>query len=95
MFDFGFWELILVMIVALLVVGPKRLPTVAAQAGQALGRMRRLAQQLRDHVQQELRTEELRRILHEQQGEIQDLRSQIGDLKESSSSDAPRGRPHD
>ena len=98
MFDFGFWELVLVMIVALLVVGPKRLPELAARAGQAMGRLRRLAQQFRDNLQQELHTEELRKVLHQQQDELDTLRTQIGDLKDAASAppaDAPRERTHD
>ena len=98
MLDLGFWELILVMIVALLVVGPKRLPQVAAQAGRTIGRLRRLAQQFRDGLQQELRTEELRRILHKQQDEIQDLRKRVGGLPDAAPPSAPdpaRDRPHD
>lgn len=74
MFDFGFWELILVMIVGLIVIGPKRLPKVAAQVGEWLGRMRHLVHQFRQSVQQELQAEELKEVLHQQQNEIQELR---------------------
>ena len=74
MFDFGFWELVLVMIVGLIVIGPKRLPRVAAQIGEKVGRLRALMHQFRQNVQQELQAEELKRILHEQQNEIQELR---------------------
>lgn len=82
MFDFGFWELVLVMIVALLVVGPKRLPELASRAGATMARARRLAQQFRDNLNQELHTEELRKVLREQQGEIDSLRDEIGTLKD-------------
>ncbi|MCY4611513.1 MAG: Sec-independent protein translocase protein TatB [Gammaproteobacteria bacterium] len=74
MFDFGFWELILVMIVGLIVIGPKRLPRVAAQVGEWLGRMRHLVHQFRQSVQQELQAEELKDVLRQQQNEIQELR---------------------
>ena len=37
--DFGFWELILILLVALLVIGPKQLPAVAATMGHYLGRL--------------------------------------------------------
>ena len=74
MFDFGFWELILVMIVGLIVIGPKRLPKVAAQVGEWLGRMRHLMHQFRQSIQQELQAEELKEILSQQQNEIQELR---------------------
>lgn len=74
MFDFGFWELILIMIVGLIVIGPKRLPKVAAQVGGWVGHMRHLVHQFRQSVQQELQAEELKEILHQQQNEIQELR---------------------
>lgn len=74
MFDFGFWELILIMIVGLVVIGPKRLPKVAAQVGGWVGHMRHLVHQFRQSIQQELQAEELKEILHQQQNEIQELR---------------------
>ena len=74
MFDFGFWELILTMIVGLIVLGPKRLPKVAAQVGRWMGHMRHLVHQFRQSIQQELQAEELKEILNQQQNEIQELR---------------------
>lgn len=74
MFDFGFWELILVMIIGLIVIGPKRLPRVAAQVGEWLGRMRHLMHQFRQSIQQELQAEELKEVLRQQQNEIQELK---------------------
>ena len=74
MFDFGFWELILVMIVGLIVIGPKRLPRAAAQVGEWLGRARYLVHQFRQSIQRELQAEELKEVLRQQQNEIQELR---------------------
>lgn len=86
MFDFGFWELILIMLVGLIVIGPKRLPRVAAQVGEWLGRMRRLMHQFRQSVQQELQAEELKEVLRQQQDEIQELR---GIVQNQADPDAP------
>ena len=86
MFDFGFWELVLVMIVGLVVIGPKRLPRVAAQVGEKVGRLRALMHQFRQNVQQELQAEELKRILHEQQNEIQELRDIVQQQDDSDAS---------
>ena len=77
MFDFGFWELVLVMVVALLVVGPERLPKLAARVGAWTGRARRLAQQFRRNVQQEIQTEEIKELLHQQQNQIRELRDLV------------------
>ncbi len=79
MFDFGFWELILIMLVALVVVGPKRLPRLAAQVGEWVGRMRALVNQFRQNIQQEVQTEELRDVLRQQQNQIQELQDIVQD----------------
>ena len=81
MFDFGFWELILVMMVGLIVVGPKRLPQVASQIGAWTSRIRQLVHQFRQSVQQELQAEELKGILRQQQNQIKELRDIVQEQK--------------
>ncbi len=68
MFDVGFFELLMVGLVTLLVVGPERLPTVARTAGKWIGRGRRILLSVKADIEQELRAEELKRILKEQAG---------------------------
>lgn len=58
MFDIGFWELVLIATIALLVVGPDRLPAFARQAGKWLGKFRRLINNLQRELKQELLEEE-------------------------------------
>lgn len=58
MFDIGFWELILIGIVGLLVVGPDRLPGFAREAGRWLRRIRRLTSEARRELQRELQWSE-------------------------------------
>ena len=41
MFDIGFSELVIISLIALIVIGPKRLPTVARTIGHLAGRLRR------------------------------------------------------
>ena len=77
MFDFGFWELILVMVVALLVVGPERLPKVARQAGLWIGKARRFVNSVRSDIEREIRSEELKSMLNQQQNEIQELKGML------------------
>ena len=55
MFDIGFWELILIAVVALLVIGPERLPKVARMAGLWMGRARRTLASVKDEIDRELR----------------------------------------
>lgn len=66
MFDVGFWELIIIAVVALLVIGPERLPGVARTAGKWVGRARRFLGSVKSDIERELKAEELRRILEEQ-----------------------------
>jgi len=66
MFDIGFWELALIAVVALVVVGPERLPRLARTLGLWLGRARRLVASVKADIEQELRAEELKRVLDQQ-----------------------------
>lgn len=54
MFDIGFTELLLVGVVALLVLGPERLPVAARTVGRGLGQARRAMNALRAQVEREL-----------------------------------------
>ncbi len=59
MFSIGPSELLLVSIIGLLVLGPKRLPKVAAEIGKWVGRARRTASQLRRQLEREIELSEL------------------------------------
>lgn len=54
MFDVGFWELVLVFGMGLMILGPERLPKVAAQVGRWVNRARRTASQLRRQLESEI-----------------------------------------
>ena len=66
MFEFGFWEILLIGVVALLVVGPERLPGLARTAGVWVGRARRFVASVKADISREVRNEELREILNTQ-----------------------------
>ncbi len=66
MFDIGFWELSVLGVVALLVIGPERLPGVARTVGAWVGRGKRFISSVKADIDQELRTDELKRILEKQ-----------------------------
>lgn len=66
MFDVGFFELLLIGLVALLVVGPERLPKLARTAGMWVGKGRRLISSVKADIEQEIKAEELKKILEEQ-----------------------------
>lgn len=64
MFDIGFSELLLVGLVALLVLGPERLPVAARMAGLWIGRLKRSFNSIKNEVERELGADEIRRQLH-------------------------------
>ncbi len=66
MFDIGFWELAIIMVVALLVIGPERLPGVARKLGLYVGKARRFVSSVKQDINRELAAEELKRIIKEQ-----------------------------
>jgi sec-independent protein translocase protein TatB len=59
MFDVGFQELVLLFVIGLLVLGPQKLPKVAAEIGKWVGRARRTATQLRRQLEREIELSEI------------------------------------
>lgn len=67
MFDIGFWELAVIGVVALIVIGPEKLPAVARTMGYWFGKARRFVATVQDDINREVsKTEELKRLLEEQ-----------------------------
>jgi sec-independent protein translocase protein TatB len=64
-FDISFSELLLIAVVALLVIGPEKLPKVARTAGAFTGRLQRFMAQVKDEVNREARFEELQKLQQE------------------------------
>ncbi|MES2500151.1 MAG: Sec-independent protein translocase protein TatB [Pseudomonadota bacterium] len=65
MFGISFSELFVIAIIALLVVGPEKLPKVARTIGALTGRMQRYAAQVKEEVNREFRFEELQKLQEE------------------------------
>ena len=61
MFDIGFSELLVIGVVALIVIGPERLPKVARTAGHLMGRFQRYASSVKSDISREMQMEELRK----------------------------------
>jgi sec-independent protein translocase protein TatB len=85
MFDIGFLELVLVGIVALLVLGPERLPHAARMTGAFLGRMTRMVQSLRDEVEREVNIHEMQQRIKKQveEGMIGDLKKDLAEAQKA------------
>jgi len=62
MFDIGFSELLVIAVVALLVIGPERLPKVARTAGHLFGRLQRYVNDVKADIQREMEIEELKKL---------------------------------
>lgn len=62
MFDIGFSELIVIALVALIVIGPERLPRVARTLGALLGRAQRYVNDVKADIQREVDLDELKNI---------------------------------
>lgn len=82
MFDIGFWELLIIGTVTLLVVGPDRLPGLATFIGQWVGRARRFANYMRSEIQEELEAEHLKNLVNEQKEELQSLRREVEGVRD-------------
>lgn len=77
MFDFGFSELLLIAVVALIVVGPERLPKVARTAGHLLGRLQRYVGDVKSDIQREMQLEDLKKLQQQVEQQARDLEGSI------------------
>lgn len=79
MFDMGFTEMLLIGIVALVVIGPERLPGVARTAGKYFSKLRNFMMNVRADVESELKADELRQIFEKQKEELQSLKEVVNE----------------
>lgn len=79
MFNIGSFEVLLIFIIALLVLGPERLPGAVRTAGLWIGRFRRSFYKVKNEIERELNADEIRRQLHNESvmAEIEDAKSNI------------------
>jgi sec-independent protein translocase protein TatB len=82
MLDIGFSELLLLAIVALVVLGPEKLPHAARIAGAWIGRIRRTVSSLQAEIEREVAAQEMKAQMERMQQQIQELGgSVIADVK--------------
>ncbi|WP_068814111.1 Sec-independent protein translocase protein TatB, partial [Xanthomonas translucens] len=79
MFDIGFSELLLIAVVALVVLGPERLPKAARFAGLWVRRARAQWDSVKQELERELEAEELKRSLQDVQASLRQAESQLRD----------------
>jgi sec-independent protein translocase protein TatB len=79
MFDVGFWEIFLIFILALVVIGPERLPGAARTAGLWVGKARRYIEGVKSEVEQEFDVSEFKRIVHNQEIQLNELQAKLNE----------------
>jgi sec-independent protein translocase protein TatB len=77
MFDVGFSELIVIALVALIVIGPERLPRVARTAGHLLGRLQRYVGDVKADINREMQLEELKKVQQDMEQSVRTMESSV------------------
>ena len=73
MFDIGFSEIVVIAVVALIVIGPERLPKTARTLGHLFGRLQRYVNDVKSDISREMELEELRKLQQEMKSAASDL----------------------
>ena len=81
MFDFGFWEIALILIISLIILGPERLPVFASQLGSFVKRIKDFANNVKRNIENESRMKDLEKIIERQKDELSEFEDKI-DLDE-------------
>lgn len=92
MFDIGFWELMLIGVVGLVVIGPDRLPGVARKLGYWVGRARRFVNNVRQDIDREIRQDELRQAL-ERDASLDEIKTIINDSRFTIEDETEQAKP--
>lgn len=79
MFDIGFLELAVILVLSLLVLGPERLPKAAKTIGYWFGKARRYVEGMKAQVESEFDTTEVKRLLRNQEVQIRELQGKLQD----------------
>lgn len=84
MFDFSFTEMLVIAAVALVVIGPERLPKVARQAGQWMAKMRRYVDDVKSDFNRQVELTELKKL----KGQVEDAAREVQSEVKKTMSDA-------
>jgi sec-independent protein translocase protein TatB len=82
MFDIGWGEIVVIGVVALIVIGPKELPTVLRTLGQAMGKVRRMANEFQGQFHEALREAELYDLKKQAEDFTSDISGSMNELTE-------------
>ena len=63
MFDFGMWEIAIILVITLIVVGPEKMPALTRKAGLYVGKFRKFVSKIKNDINSEIEVEELKEQL--------------------------------
>jgi len=102
LFDVGFSELVVIAVIALIVIGPEKLPKVARAVGAITGRLQRYVSSIKADIEREMQLEELqklqqeiRRNASEVQTELQQVETQMKEAGQDTNKIAPHRKATD
>jgi Tat protein translocase TatB subunit len=82
MFGIGFPELVMILAVALVVLGPQRLPEVARMLGRAYAQLRRASEEFQNTIRQDLTALERQEDAHRNKAVAQEIRERCADVED-------------
>lgn len=77
MFDIGFFEIVVIAVVALIVIGPEKLPKTARTLGHLFGRLQRYVNDVKADISREMELEELRKLQQQVQSAAKDIEHSV------------------
>jgi len=77
MFDIGFSEIVVIGVVALVVIGPERLPKTARMLGHLFGRLQRYVNEVKADINREMELDELRRLKRDVESAARDIQQSV------------------
>ena len=91
MFDFGMWEIAVIFVITLIVVGPEKMPALARKAGLYVGKFKKFVSKIKDDINSEIEAEELKEQLSVKNEELlisqtlDEAKSGIDEIKQEAS----------
>ena len=91
MFDFGMWEIAIILVITLIVVGPEKMPALARKAGLYVGKFKKFVSKIKNDINNEIEAEELKEQLSVENEEqllsqtLDEAKSGIDEIKEEAS----------
>ena len=88
MFDFGFWEIAIIGVITLIVVGPEKMPSLARKVGLYFGKLNRFFNKVKSDINEEIRMDEIKDEMSMDEEKIiisevsDNIQSSIDSLKE-------------